>query len=162
MDYDRKREEEELQLALSLSLAQLDQRKEAQGRALGSESLSSRKAEPHRRSFQTAAKPLFGVRALYDFQAREDGELPLYRGDLISVWDATTYQSWWKGENRGLIGIFPSNYVEKLEDPPEQATTSFGEADVDTKRIEEFEALLQREKAYPSGRSLSDNQRLTV
>ena len=48
-------------------------------------------------------KPLFKVKALYDFLGNyAEGELPLYTGDIINVYD-TTYKDWWKGENRGMV-----------------------------------------------------------
>ncbi|KAL3897983.1 MAG: hypothetical protein SGCHY_003051 [Lobulomycetales sp.] len=61
---------------------------------------------------------LFSVRAVYDFPgAAEQGELALARGDVVLVYDNTTFQDWWKGKLNGQIGIFPQNYVERL--PPQ-------------------------------------------
>lgn len=50
------------------------------------------------------------VKALYDFEPNEEGELAFKEGDLIRVIDSA-YKDWWKGEYRGQIGIFPVNYV---------------------------------------------------
>lgn len=50
------------------------------------------------------------VKALYDFEPSEDGELAFKEGDLIRVIESA-YKDWWKGEFRGQIGIFPVNYV---------------------------------------------------
>jgi signal transducing adaptor molecule len=56
------------------------------------------------------------VRALYDFQPTEQGELGFEKGDIIRVIESV-YRDWWKGELRGRTGIFPVNYVEKIVDP---------------------------------------------
>lgn len=56
------------------------------------------------------------VRALYDFQPTEHGELGFQKGDVIRVLDSV-YEHWWRGELRGEAGIFPVNYVEILPDP---------------------------------------------
>ncbi|KDN36691.1 hypothetical protein K437DRAFT_260047 [Tilletiaria anomala UBC 951] len=56
------------------------------------------------------------VRALYDFQPTEHGELAFAKGDFIRVLDSV-YEHWWRGEVRGEVGIFPVNYVEILPDP---------------------------------------------
>jgi signal transducing adaptor molecule len=56
------------------------------------------------------------VRALYDFQPTEGGELGFEKGDIIRVIESV-YRDWWKGELRGKTGIFPVNYVEKIVDP---------------------------------------------
>lgn len=50
------------------------------------------------------------VKALYDFEPHEEGELPFKEGDIIRVIDSV-YKDWWKGELRGQIGIFPVNYI---------------------------------------------------
>ncbi len=56
------------------------------------------------------------VRALYDFQPSEAGELAFQKGDVIRVLDSI-YDHWWRGELRGEAGIFPVNYVEILPEP---------------------------------------------
>jgi signal transducing adaptor molecule len=50
------------------------------------------------------------VRALYDFDPQEEGELLLRKGDIIRVIDSV-YTGWWRGERAGQVGIFPVNYV---------------------------------------------------
>jgi hypothetical protein len=50
------------------------------------------------------------VRALYDFQPTEQGELGFQKGDIVRVIESV-YRDWWKGELRGKTGIFPVNYV---------------------------------------------------
>ncbi|GAA94771.1 uncharacterized protein L969DRAFT_97264 [Mixia osmundae IAM 14324] len=56
------------------------------------------------------------VRALYDFEPAQEGEMALKKGDIVRVLDSN-YEEWWKGECRGRIGIFPISYVESLPEP---------------------------------------------
>lgn len=53
------------------------------------------------------------VRALYDFEPNEDGELAFKEGDVVKVLESV-YKDWWKGELHGKTGIFPTNYVVRL------------------------------------------------
>jgi signal transducing adaptor molecule len=50
------------------------------------------------------------VKALYDFDPQEEGELAFRRGDIIRVVNSA-YEGWWKGELDGRIGIFPLTYI---------------------------------------------------
>lgn len=50
------------------------------------------------------------VRALYDFEPQEEGELAFRRGDVIRVVNSA-YEGWWKGELDGRVGIFPLTYI---------------------------------------------------
>jgi signal transducing adaptor molecule len=50
------------------------------------------------------------VRALYNFEPTEQGELAFERGDIIKVVDRN-YVDWWRGQLKGRTGIFPVNYV---------------------------------------------------
>ncbi|KAF2088119.1 hypothetical protein K490DRAFT_64793 [Saccharata proteae CBS 121410] len=61
------------------------------------------------------------VRALFDLEPSEPGELRFRKGDIITVLDKSVYKDWWKGSLRGQTGIFPLNYVERL---PSQAQTT--------------------------------------
>ncbi|KAJ3050338.1 ESCRT-0 subunit protein hse1 [Rhizophlyctis rosea] len=154
---DKEKEEEELQLALALSLSAQD-------------STTSKPAtKPTPVPTQTGPKILFQVRALYDFPGAEEGELRLSRNEIIDVYDATTFQDWWKGEVRGQVGIFPSNYVEKIEGGgAKKVGESAGrvpiggnmEAQVlsDGARIGEFLSLLA--SIDPKRDNLSENERL--
>lgn len=49
-------------------------------------------------------------RALYDFAAEDSTELPLRKGDVITI--IKKGQDWWEGECNGQRGLFPGNYVE--------------------------------------------------
>ncbi|XP_023647726.1 growth factor receptor-bound protein 2a isoform X2 [Paramormyrops kingsleyae] len=50
------------------------------------------------------------VKALFDFDPQEEGELGFRRGDFIQVLDNSD-PNWWKGACHGLTGMFPRNYV---------------------------------------------------
>ncbi|OUM67114.1 hypothetical protein PIROE2DRAFT_58943 [Piromyces sp. E2] len=106
-------------------------------------------------------KPLFKVKALYDFLGNyAEGELPLYCGDIINVYD-TTYKDWWKGENRGMVGIFPNNYVEKIQESSfSHPVDDEYETQVlrDAQKIDEFMQILSR--VDPKTENLSENDEL--
>lgn len=71
-------------------------------------------AQPSVSATPAAPGTLFQVRALYDFTATEPGELTFKTDDVISVTDKV-YKEWWKGRLGSSEGIFPANYVEKIE-----------------------------------------------
>lgn len=72
-------------------------------------------------SIESAEAPVVGelppgkvhVRALYDYEATQDGDLSFQAGDII-VADKTACSGdgWVSGECRGQTGIFPANYTE--------------------------------------------------
>ena len=69
-----------------------------------------------------AARPVGGSqgdkRAMvqYDYDKAEDNELDLREGECITEID-TVDEDWWHGRNsRGEAGLFPSNYVELVEE----------------------------------------------
>ena len=110
---------------------------------------------------------LFQVRALYDFNPTESGELLLKRGDIVNVHDHTTYPDWWKGAIDGEIGIFPANYVEKIESNAQNTTGSqqpFKDTTSNILNQSKFIAELQQNiaKADPLGHNFSENERLKV
>jgi signal transducing adaptor molecule len=54
------------------------------------------------------------VRALHAFEPTEAGELAFEKGDIIKVVDRG-YQDWWRGQLKGRTGIFPVNYVVRIQ-----------------------------------------------
>ncbi|XP_011358440.1 nostrin [Pteropus vampyrus] len=52
-------------------------------------------------------------KALYPFQARQDDELNLERGDIVTV-HTKNEEGWWFGSLNGKKGHFPAAYVEEL------------------------------------------------
>jgi signal transducing adaptor molecule len=112
----------------------------------------------------TTAATVSRVRALFDFNPTESGELQFRKGDVISVL-ASAYKDWWKGSLHGQVGIFPLNYVEKLQDPTreELERESHMEAEVfaEIKNVEKLLALLST--SAESGRGdVRDNEEITV
>lgn len=77
-------------------------------------------ADPHQATASAppalSASPAQGpsrVKALYDFEPQEEGELAFRKGDVIRVINSA-YEGWWKGELDGRIGIFPLTYIVSL------------------------------------------------
>lgn len=60
------------------------------------------------------------VLALYTYTAASSDELTFHKGSVITV--LVKKGEWWKGELNGVAGLFPSNYVQPLNETP--ATTS--------------------------------------
>lgn len=93
----------------------------------------------------TTAATVSRVRALYDFTPSEAGELAFRKNDIIAVLESV-YKDWWKGSLRGQTGIFPLNYVEKLQDPTreelERDAMMEGEVFAEIKNVEKLLALL--------------------
>nr|AAW25789.1 SJCHGC01831 protein [Schistosoma japonicum] len=63
----------------------------------------------------TKDAPIFGpsCRALFDFEAENDSELPFSEGDIISL-ILRVDENWYEGELNGRKGYFPVNYVEVI------------------------------------------------
>ena len=93
----------------------------------------------------TTAATVSRVRALFDFQPSEPGELQFRKGDVIAVLESV-YKDWWKGSLRGQTGIFPLNYVEKLSDPTRQELQAEAQMEAEVfgemKNVEKLLALL--------------------
>jgi len=53
------------------------------------------------------------ARALYDYEAAQEGDLGFHEGDIITLIDTSDPSGWWVGELNGYQGTFPSNFVEK-------------------------------------------------
>jgi signal transducing adaptor molecule len=112
----------------------------------------------------TTAATVSRVRALYDFNPSEPGELQFRKGDIISVLESV-YKDWWKGLLHGQTGIFPLNYVEKLQDPTmeelEREAQMEAEVFAEIKNVEKLLALLST--SAESGRGdVRDNEEITV
>jgi signal transducing adaptor molecule len=104
---------------------------------------------------------LFQVKALFDFRPSEDGELQLTKGQIIDVLDCSTFPDWWKGTCNGQVGIFPSNYVAKLDAgaiPPSQDEHS--ELVSHMSKIASLRLAIS--KADPLGHNQAENDRLQV
>jgi signal transducing adaptor molecule len=119
---DRQKEDEELQMALALSIKDKGAASagETQNSSGDAQQSSGASAEPQSSTQQgTTAATVSRVRALYDFTPSEPGELAFRKNDIIAVLESV-YKDWWKGSLRGQTGIFPLNYVEKIQDPTKE------------------------------------------
>jgi len=54
------------------------------------------------------------ARALYDYEAAQEGDLEFHEGDIINLIDTSDPSGWWVGELNGVQGNFPSNFVEQI------------------------------------------------
>lgn len=110
----------------------------------------------------TTAATVSRVRALYDFQPSEAGELQFRKGDVIAVLESV-YKDWWKGSLRGQIGIFPLNYVEKISDPTQEELQR--EAQMESEvfgEIKNVEKLLALLSTSNSDVNVQENEEITT
>ncbi|KAG0246083.1 hypothetical protein B0O80DRAFT_305536 [Mortierella sp. GBAus27b] len=141
---DKRKEEEELQLALALSLSASEHERA--------------NPRPAQRSETEPAPLAKRVRALYDFEPTESGELGFQKDDIIVVL-AESYKDWWKGELFGRQGIFPVNYVEEIKET-DSSNTGDDEAIVlrEANNVDGLIQMLQR--IDPRVDNFSDNDAL--
>jgi signal transducing adaptor molecule len=167
---DKRREEEELQMALELSIREKDKQKQpGHGKQAGTQSSGAQSSHSTRSDAQavapgTTAATVSRVRALYDFVPTEAGELAFRKGDVIAVLESV-YKDWWKGSLRGQKGIFPLNYVEKLQDPTqdelEREAQMEAEVFSEIKNVEKLLALLSTSAERGKG-DVRDNEEITT
>lgn len=119
-----------------------------------------------------------GKRALiqYDYEKAEDNELELIEGEYVTNIEMVD-DDWWMGTNsKGESGLFPSNYVELVEDEeeaaPAPATAHYAEpeppAHVPTTAAPnhaagptattqyDYEAAEDNELSFPEGATITD------
>ena len=109
----------------------------------------------------TTAATVSRVRALFDFQPSEPGELQFRKGDTIAVLESV-YKDWWKGSLRGQTGIFPLNYVEKLQDPTQDELQKEAQMEAEVfGQIKNVEKLLALLSTSTSDMSARDNDEIT-
>lgn len=163
-DYDRKREDEELQMALKLSIQDKDTPSTQPGAAeLSAQTPSAGPSNtiPQPVPTGTTAATVSRVRALFDFQPSEPGELQFRKGDVIAVLESV-YKDWWKGSLRGQTGIFPLNYVEKLQDPTQDELQKEAQMEAEVfgqiKNVEKLLALLSTNSGEVGAR---ENEEIT-
>lgn len=172
---DRQKEEEELQMALALSVKE---RKPVPGPSQSAPSAAAASAstptpapataaqeEPaisHAVPPGTSAATVSRVRALFDFQPSEPGELQFRKGDIIAVLESV-YKDWWKGSLRGQTGIFPLNYVEKLADPTVEELQREAQMEGDVfGQIKNVEKLLTLLSTRSSDLNVQENEEITT
>lgn len=109
----------------------------------------------------TTAATVSRVRALFDFQPSEAGELQFRKGDIIAVIESV-YKDWWKGSLRGQTGIFPLNYVEKLADPTQDDLQREAQMEAEVfGEIKNVEKLLTLLSTSSSELNVRDNEEIT-
>jgi signal transducing adaptor molecule len=167
-DADKKREDEELQMALTLSMkdnkvptpASAGQ-KQSSVPASASHPAQQQAPQPSVQPGTTAAT-VSRVRALFDFAPSEPGELAFRKDDIIAVLESV-YKDWWKGSLRGQTGIFPLNYVEKLQDPTSEELEREAQMEAEVfAQIGNVEKLLALLSTNDTGRGdVRDNEEIT-
>lgn len=110
-----------------------------------------------------------GKRALvqYDYEKAEDNEVELRDGEIVTNIDMVD-PDWWFGKNsRGEAGLFPSNYVEIIQDeePPAAAAmpatpaappASGGVSKLPTATAQyDYEAAEDNEISFPDGATIT-------
>ena len=58
---------------------------------------------------------------LFEYKAENDDELSLTKGDIITIVKEDIYDGWHEGELNGYTGVFPSNFVQVIEEAEEEA-----------------------------------------
>ncbi|KAF2139421.1 uncharacterized protein K452DRAFT_320544 [Aplosporella prunicola CBS 121167] len=159
---DRQREEDELQMALALSIK--DSQVPAPSAAKSNQPPAAQNGSDPQQSQAiasgTTAATVSRVRALFDFTPSEPGELAFRKGDVIAVLESV-YKDWWKGSLRGQTGIFPLNYVEKLQDPTKEELEREAQMEAEVfseiRNVEKLLALL----STSSQADARDNEEIT-
>jgi len=166
-DYDRKKEEEELQMALKLSIQDKSVPSPAAPASGSAAELSAQPASSAQQPVHqpvpsgTTAATVSRVRALFDFQPSEPGELQFRKGDVIAVLESV-YKDWWKGSLRGQTGIFPLNYVEKLQDPTPEELQKEAQMEAEVfGQIKNVEKLLALLSTSTGDTNVRDNEEIT-
>jgi C2 domain/PH domain/SH3 domain len=61
-------------------------------------------------------RPISKAKVLWDFEAQQEGDLPLAQGDIVFVYEKKE-TGWWRGKKEGgdgTQGLFPGNYCEEI------------------------------------------------
>jgi signal transducing adaptor molecule len=171
-------EEEELQMALALSIKDKPSgapagaptvRAESSAAATSASVPAPALAQANQAGPAEAQPVLSGtsvatvsrVRALFDFQPSEPGELQFRKGDIIAVLESV-YKDWWKGSLRGQTGIFPLNYVEKLPDPTVDELQREAQMEADVfGQIKSVEKLLTLLSTRNTDLNVSENEEIS-
>lgn len=166
-DVDRHKEEEELQMALALSIKEKpvppsSSKKPGLAGSTEPTATSQQIAPSQPVPSGTTAATVSRVRALFDFQPSEAGELQFRKGDVIAVLESV-YKDWWKGSLRGQTGIFPLNYVEKLADPTQEELQQDARMEAEVfAEIKNVEKLLTLLSTSSSELNVRDNEEITT
>ena len=166
-EFDRRKEEEELQMALALSVKDkkeksANNKQQNAAELSGTSTASAQPIQSQPVPSGTTALTVSRVRALFDFQPSEAGELQFRKGDVIAVLESV-YKDWWKGSLRGQTGIFPLNYVEKLQDPTQEELQKEAQMEAEVfGEIKNVEKLLALLSTSSSELNVRDNEEITT
>lgn len=190
-DSDRQKEEEELQMVLALSLSehqnssqkgpggfqqqpqpQQDHASQFQSsyeeqQAQANPNQQQQQQQPQQQQQQQQQKKgktaatVTRVRALYDLNSTEEGELSFRKGDIIQVIESV-YRDWWRGTLRGEVGIFPLNYVTPLPEPTQEELQREAQDELNvfaqSRNIEKLLAILSSADSRDGMRIAEDEQ----
>jgi signal transducing adaptor molecule len=161
-EIDRQKEEDELQMALKLSIQDKQAPTPSNQKPGAQQSSSQTSTIQQPKPAGTTAATVSRVRALFDFQPSEPGELQFRKGDVIAVLESV-YKDWWKGSLRGQTGIFPLNYVEKLSDPTQEELQREAQMEAEVfAEIKNVEKLLTLLSTSGSELNVRDNEEITT
>jgi signal transducing adaptor molecule len=80
---------------------------------------------------------------------------------VIAVLESV-YKDWWKGSLRGQTGIFPLNYVEKLQDPTQDELRKEAQMEAEVfGEIKNVEKLLALLSTSSGDLNVRDNEEIT-
>eukprot|EP01090_Pellita_catalonica_P000636 TRINITY_DN10445_c0_g1_i1.p1 TRINITY_DN10445_c0_g1~~TRINITY_DN10445_c0_g1_i1.p1 ORF type:complete len:841 (+),score=147.25 TRINITY_DN10445_c0_g1_i1:64-2523(+) len=83
------------------------------------------------------------VRAVFDYEAQSPGELDMKENDIVWLMDRDD-SGWWKGEQKMVVGYFPSTWVNPCEwDEFKKVPTKPPPIDIDDDKIDEVGNLLR-------------------
>lgn len=104
-----------------------------------------------------------GQRALvqYDYEKNEDNEVELKEGDYVTNIEMVD-EDWWMGQNKyGESGLFPSNYVELVEEEEHHRRTITHEPEPETVKhvataLYDYDAAEDNELSFPEHAKITD------
>jgi len=64
---------------------------------------------------ETKEKPRVLLKAMKNYAAKEEGELSFDANDVITLLERDDNSGWWIGELKGVMGLFPSSFVEETK-----------------------------------------------
>ena len=78
------------------------------------------------------------ARVLFGYEPVESSELLMAEGDTITEIDMLD-EDWWAGKLRGVLGMFPSNYVKLIDEDKDQAPSEKRQSAVALRSCEPLE-----------------------